>query len=268
MRPSPVVVLAVLAACGSPPPRPLASRAAAEPTVSAPVDDARCPLRWDELYAPDRIPLQPWSAISTALPDDCPELDAARLLAPGGCIEPACATGVMAPGRRAAFVMDGPGGSGRFAGLGVVIDDPSRGVACITASTVGWRHLHRVADRLAPLPWFADLDGDSRFEVVAWQRLPWGASEAENAMVPIVYALEGNALVRREALEIPLASRVAAAYRELAAISEPPARASSDDDEDQNSEAVDCYAVLVDVLEAWGRHPRPRVTTAAADLER
>lgn len=235
-------VLWLLAACGSPPAAgPLAPPIAShEPSPAAPsappftlsgsgVDDHACPLSWDELYAPARIPLLPWG---TALPDDCPDFDAAQLLASGGCTDPDCIAATL-DGRPSAFVMEGPAGSGRFASLALAIGDTAPRFACVTASTVGWRHLYAVANQLAPLPWFADISGDGRPELVAWQRLPWGNSEIDNGMVPIVYAVEGDALVRHDELGIALARKVAAAYRTLAA----------------RPDASACYSVLASVLD-------------------
>jgi hypothetical protein len=240
-----VLVLGLIAACHpSGPPRtghaiPMASH---EPAPVAParaasgftlgpagIDDHACPLSWNELDAPSLIPLLAWG---TDLPDDCPELDAAQLLAPGGCVAPDCTTATL-DGRPTAFVMEGPAGSGRFASLALVVGGNAPRFACISASTVGWRHLVEVADQLAPLPWFDDVDGDGRTELVAWQRLPWGNSEYDNGMVPIVYALEGDALVRRDELGIALHEKVAAAYRTLAA----------------RPDASPCYAVIANALD-------------------
>jgi len=175
-------------------------------------------MRWDELEAaaPARIPLVAATAASS---DDCPSLLDAALLAPGGCVAPGCSLGVDAQGRRVAFVMEGPDGSGRFSTLGVVVGDTTPRVACVGASTVAWRHLHRVSKLLAPLTWFGDLDGNGTAELVAWQRLPWGDSEATNAMVPIAYAIEGDALVRRDVLARGLAKKTAAAFEQLVTLS-------------------------------------------------
>ena len=193
------------------------------------IDDHACPLSWDELDAPARIPLLPWG---TALPDDCPEFDAAQLLAAGGCTAPDCIAATL-DGRPIAFVMEGPAGSGRFSSLALAVGGTSPRFACVTASTVGWRHLVAVADQLAPLPWFADISSDGRPELVAWQRLPWGNSEIDNGMVPIVYAIEGDALVRHDELGIAVGKKVAAAYRTLAA----------------RPHASPCYSVLASVLD-------------------
>jgi hypothetical protein len=237
-------VLWLLAAChassgspATPSATPIASHEPAPMTPATPaillggagVDDRACPLSWSELYAPARIPLVAWGA---AMPDDCPDFDAAQLLAPGGCVAPAC-TSATVDGRATAFVMEGPGGSGRFASLALAVGGATPRFACITSSTVGWRHLAAVANQLAPLPWFDDVNGDGRPELVAWQRLPWGSSESENGMVPIVYALEGDALVRHDELGIALAKKVAAAYRTLAS----------------RPDASPCFAVLASALE-------------------
>jgi hypothetical protein len=231
IQPSLVAVLA-LAACI----RPAQEHAAAAPPADA------CPLRWAELGGPEALALAPWPV--ERRPDEwCPEgFDPAALLAPGGCAEPDCTTGVMGGGRRVALAIEGPAGSGRFAALGLAVEGaPPRG-SCALASTVAWRHLHRVADLLAPLPWLADVDGDGAAELIVWQRLPWGDSEMENGLVPVVYALEGDRLLRRDRRGAALAARVAAAYRKLAAVAD-------------RREPLACYRALADALERWGDAP-------------
>lgn len=237
------LIAIVLVGCGSskPSPTPIASNtssttattSATPPSSGHPtVDDSKCPLRWDELAAPGTIPLV---AGTTPLGDECPEMDVAALLAPGGCKTPGCTTATI-DGRATAFVIDGPAGSGRFASLGLAVADSSPRYACVTASTVGFRHLGTATSQLAPLPWYEDVNGDGRVELVAWQRLPWGDSEADNGLVPIVYALEGDALVRRDPLGANLAAKVAAAYRSVPTL-------------DQDL----CAVVMAEALEHWGR---------------
>lgn len=242
--------LALLAACGGPGPwQPVAgarsdggaaaSIAARPPAASAAAATAPCALDWAELdaVAPPRIALAP---VGTAPGDDCPPgFDPVALLAAGGCVAPGCTRADMG-GRAAAFEIDGPGGSGRYAQLGVVVDGAVPRFACVTASTVAWRHLYPVADRLAPLPWFDDVDGDGAAELVAWQRLPWGSAEVSNGLVPIVYALDGDALVRRDDRARALAHRVADAYRAL--IAQPDARA--------HPQA--CFAAMARALDGFG----------------
>lgn len=239
------VIAIGLVGCGpsKPSPAPIASNtssttaatssSASPPSTGQPqIDDSQCPLHWDELNAPPTIPLV---AASTPLGDDCPQMDVAALLAPGGCTAPACISATI-DGRATAFVMEGPAGSGRFAALGLAVAGSPPRYACATASTVGWRHLVSVANQLAPLPWYADVSGDGRFELVVWQRLPWGSSEADNGLVPIVYALEGDALVRRDPLGTKLAAKVAAAYRSVPTLDQDP-----------------CAVVMGTMLEHWGR---------------
>lgn len=228
------------------------SAAAIRPVVPAlaRIDDARCPLSWTELDPPDQIALQPWPPASGELPDDCPPFDAAQLLAPGGCVAPDCAVGEMAPGRRVAFTMQGPDGSGHFAQSAIVTDEPTPRFACAWSSTVAWRHLYRVAHLLAPLPWFADLDGDGRFELVTWQRLPWGDAEISNGMVPIAYTLDGDALVRDPAVTRALDARVAGAYHAL--VAQAPMAAAQGEVE---SAPPGCYEVMAEVLERWAAGP-------------
>lgn len=242
----PSVILVVLLGCGSsnPSPAPIASHTssttaatslpAGPPSTGHPqIDDSQCPLHWDELVAPTSIPL----VAATTAPDgdECPAMDVSALLAPGGCIAPDCIRATI-DGRATAFVMEGPAGSGRFASLGLAVADSPPRYACALASTVGWRHLASVGNQLAPLPWYADVNGDGRIELVVWQRLPWGNSEADNGLVPIVYALEGDALVRRDPLGQMLAMKVAAAYRSLPTL-------------DQDV----CATVVATALEHWGR---------------
>lgn len=237
-------VLWLIAACHTPGPSrsehatPIASHEPALPARHiAPVstfgpaglDDSACPLFWNELYAPPQIPLLVWG---TDLPDDCPDFDATLLLAPGGCVAPDCISTTL-DGQPTAFVMEGPAGSGRFASLALAVGGKTTRFACIGASTVGWRHLYNVAEQLAPLPWFDDVDSDGRSELVAWQRLPWGNSEYDNGMVPIVYALEGETLVRHDELGVALRKKVAGAYRTLASRPDP----------------SPCYGVIADALD-------------------
>jgi hypothetical protein len=211
----------------------------------APADAAAsaCPLDWSELgeAAPARLTLARWPSAGT-LPDHCPaSFDPARLLAgPAACVAPDCVRADLGPGVTAALALDGPGGSGHFWSLGLAVADHS-GVrfACTTASTVGWRHLARVADRLAPLPWLADLDGDGAAELIVWQRLPWGHDEPSNGLVPAIYQLENDALVRHDAKGISLARRVATAYRAL------------DGDSDSTGPGA-CNEAIAGVLDRWG----------------
>ena len=133
---------------------------------------------------------------------------------------PSCFEGTMRGGHKATLSVVGPEGSGRFETLGLSIDG-KRGL-CLTASTVGWRYLFPVGHKLAPLPWLTDVDGDGDAELVVWSRLPWGDSEVTNALVPVVYALDGDRLVRRDDKAKALRVKVADAYHELANLNENP----------------------------------------------
>lgn len=207
--------------------------------------------------APARLALARWPSAGT-LPDACPEsFDPARLLAdPAACAAPDCVRAALGPGVAAALAIEGPGGSGRFSALGLAVADRA-GVrfACITASTVGWQHLVRVADRLAPLPWLADLDGDGAAELIVWQRLPWGQSEASNGLVPAIYQLEDGALVRHDSKGISLARRIATAYRAL--------------DGDRKSMGPGaCYETIAGALDRWGSAPQRRCRRSATRVVR
>jgi len=216
---------------------------------------AACSLSWEELatWEPAKIPLRTWSSAAAADDDLCPDgFDARAVLAKGGCKAPDCLRADLGHGRRGALVVAGPGGSGRYWQLGLALDGPVPSFACTNGSTVGWRHLYRVADMLAPLPWLDDVDGDHRPEVIVWVRLPWGNSEYENGMVPAIYRLEGGALVRHDELGVPLARRVAAAYRRLSAL----AAADRDaPDDDIHPHETACYDAIARALDRWDRHP-------------
>lgn len=215
---------------------PTPARVTPTPVVTRPAMDPACPLGWDELAeaAPPTI------ALTATLPDGdagdaCPgDFGAA---ARAGC--PDCVVGRMG-GDRATLQIDGPAGSGRFYNLGLVVDGPRPMYACVMASTVAWRHLVEVADRLAPLPWLADLDGDGDAELITWHRLPWGGSEFANALVPVVYVRAGDVLVRRDDRGRALATRVADAYRALAARGTPGPEPA-------------CQRAITTALDAWGR---------------
>jgi hypothetical protein len=230
-----------LGACGAPAPVPLANQLNALPEPESPPEEESCALAWYALaeVSPVRIPLEPLSALPG---DDCPAGFApATVLA--RCAD--CYAADLAPGRRGVLEVDGPRGSGRFASLGLVVDGPSPGFACATASTVGWRHLWRVHDVVAPLPWLADIgDDDATAELVVWQRLPWGESESENAMVPIVYELEGDALIRRDDRSAVLTSKMAYAYRRMIEL-------------DPHG-PVACYRTVASALARWSRPHRRR----------
>ncbi|MCA9676024.1 MAG: hypothetical protein KC464_13380, partial [Myxococcales bacterium] len=170
--------------------------------------------------------------------------DPVALLGPGGCVAPDCEAGELAPGVRAALQIEGPAGSGRFEALGLAIAGAPPRFVCTTGSTVGWRHLASVATQLAPLSWLDDLDGDGAAEVIVWDRLPWGSSEADNGLVPTAYALDGDRLVRRNDRAASAAARVAAAYRALAG------SPLSD-----RGELVACYDALARALDGWGTRP-------------
>ena len=103
------------------------------------------------------------------------------------------------------------------------------------------RHRHAVdgpvGDRLAPLPWLKDVDGDGDAELIVWSRLPWGDSEVDNALVPVVYALDPvhDRLVRRDDKAKALRVKVADAYHELA-------------NRNENPEARACFVAVTAAL--------------------
>lgn len=179
-----------------------------EPVMHAPpAPSASCELAWDELTAAAEARI----VLGTAPAEDCVVED----------MNPRRMAGTMRGGVPARLTIDGPAGSGRFYALDLAVGtgDRERHV-CITASTVGWRILDRVGERLAPLPWLDDVDRDGYVELVVWQRLPFGQSEVDNALFPVVYVLDGDALVRRDDRARALFARVAAAYRERARIAQ------------------------------------------------
>ncbi|MCE9579128.1 MAG: hypothetical protein K8W52_38755 [Deltaproteobacteria bacterium] len=244
-----LALLLVITACATPP-TPIANTrgpdpapvTAIAPVRSAPTAAAACPLGWDEfaLAATPTIALQPMVP-GQAMPEECPwDFDPSVALA-HGCAD--CVSGTIAPGRRAVLAIAGPAGSGHFASLGLVVDGPQPRFACLLASTVGWRYLAPVAHRLSPLPWLADLDGDHLVELIAWQRLPWGNDEVSNALAPVVYALSGDTLVRRDDRGRALASKVGDAYAALAAL--------PDDADAPRPKA--CFLAVEDALRHWGR---------------
>ena len=210
----------------SAPVKPIANNVAAatpaklEPVVIEPTSESRsCDLRWAELdgVAPKTIDLMPTSG---PLGDECPEGFDPKT--------PSCVTGndecveaVMRGGHKATLWVSGPAGSGHFASLGLSID--GQRFVCLTASTVGWRYLFPVGARLAPLPWLANVDDtDDLAELVLWQRLPWGDAEVTNGLVPVVYVLDGDRLVRRDDEAHALRIKVADAYHELVQRGESP----------------------------------------------
>ncbi len=238
-----LALLGALGACaarGAPTGSTVENRAVAAPpeltpVVTRPALDPDCPLAWDELAdaAPPTIALTP-PPPDDVFPDECP-----LEFAPDAAACPDCVTGRMA-GDRAALLVDGPAGSGRFYNVGLVIAGPRPRFACLMASTVAWRHLVEVADRLAPLPWLDDLDGDGDAELITWHRLPWGGSEFENALVPVVYVRVADQLVRRDDRGRALAARVADAYRALATRGTPGPEPA-------------CQRAITAALDGWGR---------------
>jgi hypothetical protein len=238
--------LVLLAACGGAAPTPVPRVDAPAVVEGAPPRPEACPLAWSDFddAAPRELALVAWPP--TEIPDDCPaDFDAAAVLA-GGCAD--CMSAELAPGVRATLQIDGPAGSGRFAWLGLAVDGEQPRFACIGASTVAWRHLHRVAERLAPLPWLEDLDGDGAAELIVWQRVPWGSSESENGLAPAAYTLDGGRLVRADDHARALSAKVAAAYRALGtpAVAEP-------------GDPRACYDALARALDAWPRRSIRRV---------
>lgn len=202
-------------------------------------DEEQCSLRWDEFAAAARpaIHLSEWPR--DALSDDCPAVLGRWIAGRERCVAPTCERAGFADGRRGILLRDGPGGSGRFVWVGLVVEgEGAPRFACMTGSTVGWRHLHAVADELGPLPWLEDLDDDGAAEVIIWHRLPWGDSESSQALIPAVYQLEGERLVRRDEKGRALAARIAGAYRKLV--------------QDRAGPAVLCYAAVARALERWG----------------
>jgi hypothetical protein len=212
---------------------------AIEPVIETPAGSDDCPLRWDELAAaaPPTIELTPITSsdprMAIDVNDDCPGFDPASTRCAGGVD---CNEARMRGGRRAVLTMVGPGGSGRFFSMGLAID--GKAFACMTASTVGWRNLYPVGGMLLPLPWLADVDGDREAELVMWTRLPWGDAEVTNALMPVVYVLDGDRLVRRDDRSHALRTRVSSAYRALAA-------KTAKDDEQRA-----CYASVAHALGA------------------
>jgi len=172
-----------------------------EPYIhAAPIANENCELAWEEHLegASARIELTPTPSDECLADDQMPR----RLSA------------TMRGGVPARLTLDGPGGSGRFWALdfSVGTGDHER-YACIQASTVGFRMINDAAKPLAPLPWLEDIDQDGTAELIVWDRLPWGQSEVENALFPVVYVLDGDALVRRDDRARVLFDRVAAVYR-------------------------------------------------------
>ena len=191
--------------------------------IKTPPVDKSCPLRWDELDAPARIPLSTFN--SAAPPDECRDFDPTELFKPGGCQrdvaipdshgEIDCEIAPMRGGARVAVQTIGPEGSGRFWWVSVAIDGPKRLSACLMASTVGWRQVFSVGNLIAPLEWFADLDKDGERDLILWRRLPWGDAEVDNGIYPVAYVLDGTELVRRDDLAAAQRARLAHAYRVL-----------------------------------------------------
>lgn len=189
---------------------PAAPPARLEPVIEQPAADPSCPLRWDELgeAAPPVIPLQ---RAYGEVGEECPEaFEPGSPCAPGSD----CDAGQMHGRVEATLTRRGPEGSGRFYWLGLSVG--SHHVVCTMASTVGWRYLHEVGEMLAPLPWLTDIDGDGEAELVLWQRLPWGDAEVTNALMPVVYVLDGDRLIRRDDRSHALRAKVGAAYAALA----------------------------------------------------
>jgi hypothetical protein len=233
------VPLLLLAACASPRPAsaplqhtaPPAAPQALTPFIRSAPPVGACHLAWDELVesAPARIEL------TNALDDECAEGEAFTASEPPDTIR-----GSMRGGVAAEVVADGPSGSGRFFSVSIAIGAGAKQRhACTMGSTVGWRMLYQVADRLAPLPWLADVDGDGPMELVVWHRLPWGGghSEVENALFPVVYVLDRDALVRRDDRARPLFAKVAAAYRERVRIAD-------------KSDPTECFEAVAAFLES------------------
>ena len=199
----------------APDPVPIAT-AVLDPVLVEPASGRTCVLRWNELKAamPPTIDLR----AADPLGDECVDgFDPRATCVPNGSD---CFRATMRGGHEATLSVVGPEGSGHFETLGLSIDG-QRGL-CLTASTVGWRYLSAVGHKLAPLPWLTDADGDGDAELVVWSRLPWGDSEVTNALVPVVYALDGDRLVRRDDKARALRVKVADAYHELANLNESP----------------------------------------------
>lgn len=211
-----LVIAAVATRAGAAPAGPL------QPVVDPLRDDAECALWLSELdaAAPPVIPLATYDG--GPLPDNCPDevaaMVAGRACAPCADRDPAladlrcnttCESATLRGGVRVRLALDGPNGSGHFEWLGVVVGNR---FACIAASTVGVRALDGLPASFGALPWLADLDGDGDAELIAWQRLPWGQGEVENALAPIAYAFDGARLVRRDDRARALRRRVAALY--------------------------------------------------------
>jgi len=168
------------------------------------------------MNAPATIPLLPAGA---QLSDECSDgFDPSTAPCADGSDD--CIHATMRGHQHATLSVAGPDGSGHFASLSFSVD--GKRFACMTASTVGWRYLFPVGDKLAPLQWLADVDGDSDAELVVWSRLPWGDSEVTNALMPVVYALDGDRLVRRDDKAKALRVKVADAYHELVKLDEAP----------------------------------------------
>jgi hypothetical protein len=195
-----------------------AALAKLEPVIIEPESESRsCALRWTELdaAAPKIIELAPANG---QLTDECADgFDPKTPSCADGNDE--CIEADMRGGQHATLSVSGPAGSGHFASLGLAVDNR---FVCLTASTVGWRYLFPVGTKLAPLPWLADVDGDGDAELVVWQRLPWGDAEVTNGLVPVVYSLDGDRLVRQDDRARALRVKVADAYHDLVQRGESP----------------------------------------------
>lgn len=198
--------------------------------LDVPADDPSCPLAWTELaeIAPPVIPLLPADGQRS---DECPADFDPAASCPAGA---ECSQAEMRGHTPVTLTLVGPEGSGRFEWTGLSVGS-SHHFACIMGSTVGWRYLYEVGEMLAPLTWLADVDGDHEAELVVWTRLPWGDAEITNALMPVVYVLDGDRLVRRDDRSHPLRAKVGAAYKALLA-------------RGGNDEARACFSTLSRVL--------------------
>ncbi|HTR54966.1 MAG TPA: hypothetical protein VMJ10_29975 [Kofleriaceae bacterium] len=203
--------IAIVASCGAPgvvPPQPAHGSPVANSVTSAPAPrlepfvvpsprgDETCHLRGDEIdeVAPPVIALAAWTPAGGG--DDCPTGFVATVTDSAACS--GCESGRTHDGRRVRLVIDGPNGSEHLFALGLAVDGTPTRFACLPASTVGIRALGGTPDGFGRMPWLADLDHDGASELVVWEPLAWGDAAVQTALFPVVYAIDGDRLVRRD----------------------------------------------------------------------
>jgi len=118
-------------------------------------------------------------------------------------------------GANAAALSDGPEGSGHYWTVTVAVERDGKVLGgCLPTKTAGWRNLPRPKGTRIFGGWQLLVRG----HLVVWTELSVGAAESESLIYPVVYALQGDALVVDRSQTLAAIGRFGRNYARVAAL--------------------------------------------------